>query len=258
MSVTIREQSEQMKAAAAERLPAEVVEVFDRSIQDLLDQGVPSEVVAVGDTLESFTLSDATGAPVTLDELVEAGPAVIVFYRGGWCPYCNLALRTYQRELLPELAAFGARLVAISPQTPDQSLSTAEKAELDFTVLSDPGSRVAQTDRHRLPASRRGPRRPTQARPRPGPGQRRGLHQAAPAHRPHRRPGPHRCASWTSSPTTRPAPRSPTSSLPSPTSKNEQELRSASCDWSGPALPPRLVAMACAGIGQASRHCWPL
>jgi peroxiredoxin len=53
-------------------------------------------------------------------------------------------LRTYQRELLPELAAFGARLVAISPQSPDQSLSTAEKAELDFTVLSDPGNRVAR------------------------------------------------------------------------------------------------------------------
>lgn len=144
MSVTIREQAEQLKAAAAERLPADVVEVFDRSIQNLLDQGIPAEVVAEGDTLESFTLSDATGAPVSLDQLVEAGPAVIVFYRGGWCPYCNLALRTYQHELLPQLAAFGARLVAISPQSPDQSLSTVEKAELDFTVLSDPASRVAE------------------------------------------------------------------------------------------------------------------
>jgi peroxiredoxin len=144
MSVTIQEQSEQLKAAAAEHLPADVVEVFDRSIQDLLDQGVPAEVVAVGDTLESFTLSDATGAPVSLDQLVEAGAAVIVFYRGGWCPYCNLALRTYQQELLPQLAAFDARLAAISPQSPDQSLSTVEKADLEFTVLSDPASRVAQ------------------------------------------------------------------------------------------------------------------
>lgn len=143
MSVTIHEQSEQLKAAAAQRLPAEVVEVFDRSIQDLLDQGVPSGAITVGDSLEPFTLSDASGAPVTLDQLVEAGPAVIVFYRGGWCPYCNLALRTYQRELLPELAAFGARLVAISPQSPDQSLSTVEKAGLGFTVLSDPASRLA-------------------------------------------------------------------------------------------------------------------
>ena len=143
MSVTIHEQSEQLKAAAAERLPSDVAEAFDRSIQDLLDQGIPAGTLQVGDTLESFSLTDATGTPVTLDELVDSGPAVIVFYRGGWCPYCNLALRTYQRELLPELGAFGARLVAISPQSPDQSLSTVEKAELDFTVLSDPGNRVA-------------------------------------------------------------------------------------------------------------------
>ena len=66
-----------------------------------------------------------------------------MFYRGGWCPYCNLALRTYQQELLPELGAFDARLVAISPQSPDESLSTVEKAALEFTVLSDPGARLA-------------------------------------------------------------------------------------------------------------------
>ena len=145
MPVTIHEQSEQLKAAAAKRLPSEVAEAFDRSIQDLLDQGIPAGALKVGDTLEPFALTDANGATVTLDELVASGPAVIAFYRGGWCQYCNLALRTYQRELLPELAAFGARLVAISPQSPDQSLSTAEKAELDFTVLSDPGNRVARS-----------------------------------------------------------------------------------------------------------------
>ncbi|MCU1489169.1 MAG: alkyl hydroperoxide reductase/Thiol specific antioxidant/Mal allergen [Acidimicrobiaceae bacterium] len=145
MPVTIREQSEQQTRAAAEVLPAEVVAVFDRSIRDLLEQGVPAGAVAVGDVLEPFTLSDATNEPVNLDQLVETGPAVIVFYRGGWCPYCNLALRTYQSELLSELTAFGARLVAISPQTPDQSLSTAEKIGLEFTVLSDPSNRVARS-----------------------------------------------------------------------------------------------------------------
>jgi peroxiredoxin len=144
VSATIREQSARLKATAAERLPGEVVAVFDRSIRDLLEQGVPSGVLKVGDVLEPFTLDDATGTPVTLDQLVETGPAVIVFYRGGWCPYCNLALRTYQRELLPELNAFGARLVAISPQSPDQSLATAEKAGLEFAVLSDPASRLAR------------------------------------------------------------------------------------------------------------------
>jgi peroxiredoxin len=142
---TIREQSAQVKTASAERLPAEVREVFDRSIENFLAEGVPAGAVKAGDRLEPFTLHDATGTAVSLGQVVEAGPAVIVFYRGGWCPYCNLALRTYQRELLPELAAFQARLVAVSPQGPDQSLSTAEKAELAFTLLSDPGSRVARS-----------------------------------------------------------------------------------------------------------------
>jgi peroxiredoxin len=145
MTVTIREQSDQQKEAAAAHLPPEVVAVFDRSIQGLLEEGVPAGAVAVGDTIESFTLNDAMNEPVTLDELVETGPAVVVFYRGGWCPYCNLALRTYQQELLPELPAFGARLVAISPQLPDQSLATSEKIGLEFTVLSDPGNRVAKS-----------------------------------------------------------------------------------------------------------------
>jgi peroxiredoxin len=145
MSVTIQEQSDQMRAGAAKSLPSEVVEVFTRNIQELVAEGLPADVVVVGDTLDAFTLNDANGSAVSLVEILSSGPAVIVFYRGGWCPYCNLALRTYQRELVPELAAFGARLIAISPQTPDQSLSTVEKAELDFTVLSDPGSRVAHS-----------------------------------------------------------------------------------------------------------------
>jgi peroxiredoxin len=143
VSATIREQSDQLKAAAADHLPADVLGVFDRSIEKLLAEGIPSDVVQVGDQLELFSLDDAMGQPVSLEQLVESGPAVIVFYRGGWCPYCNLALRTYQRELLPQLDRFGARLVAISPQTPDQSLSTAEKADLSFAVLSDPASRLA-------------------------------------------------------------------------------------------------------------------
>ncbi|MCU4184926.1 AhpC/TSA family protein [Acidiferrimicrobium sp. IK] len=143
MPTTIREQSDQVKAAAAGRLPAEILAAFARGTVDLVAEGVPAGAIKVGDRLDSFTLDDATGQPVSLEEIVATGPAVVVFYRGGWCPYCNVALRTYQRDLLPQIDRFAGRLVAISPQTPDQSLSTAEKAELSFTVLSDPGSRLA-------------------------------------------------------------------------------------------------------------------
>jgi peroxiredoxin len=144
MSSTIQEQSADFAASVATKLPLQVAQVFAAEQQRWREEGVPAGGVAAGDVLEDFTLPDATGKPVSLSEILADGPAVVVFYRGGWCPYCNIALRTYQAELLPELAALGVRLVAISPQSPDQSLSTTEKAELSFTVLSDAGARVAR------------------------------------------------------------------------------------------------------------------
>ena len=141
--MTITEQVNEVKAAAATRLPTEVVAVFASDQAALADRGVPVGAVAVGDTLAPFALPDASGQTRTLDELTADGPAVIVFYRGGWCPYCNVTLRTYQRDLLPQLSAHSARMVAISPETPDASLSTREKADLTYTVLSDTGARLA-------------------------------------------------------------------------------------------------------------------
>ena len=140
---TIAEQASDVKAAAASRLPAEVVAVFASDQAALTAAGIPSGAVAVGDQLATLALPDATGQLRTLDELTIDGPAVIVFYRGGWCPYCNLTLRTYERDLLPQLSAYSARLIAISPETPDASLSTQEKNELTYAVLSDTGAHLA-------------------------------------------------------------------------------------------------------------------
>jgi peroxiredoxin len=142
---TIAEQVNEVKAAATSRLSAEVVAVFASDQAALAAGGVPTGAVAVGDRLATFALPDATGQARTLDELTADGPAVLVFYRGGWCPYCNLTLRTYERDLLPHLSAYSARLVAISPETPDASLSTQEKDELTYTVLSDTGTQLADT-----------------------------------------------------------------------------------------------------------------
>jgi peroxiredoxin len=143
-STTIQEQSDAVKTAAAQRLPAEVLETFARDQAALRAKGSPDDAVAVSDVLSDFTLPDATGQDVSLSELVADGPLVLVFYRGGWCPYCNLALHQYQSELVPQLQRYGARLVAISPQKPDESLSTAEKHNLTFSVLSDSGASVAR------------------------------------------------------------------------------------------------------------------
>src|ERR1700684_424197 len=144
MTRTIQEQSEQVKVASAGRLPAEVLDTFARDQAAFRAKGRPADAVAVGDVLSDFTLPDATGRDVSLSELVGDGPAVLVFYRGGWCPYCNIALHQYQSELVPRLASYGATMVAVSPQKPAESLSTAEKHALEFPVLSDTGARVAR------------------------------------------------------------------------------------------------------------------
>lgn len=144
MSPTIQEQSDQLQAASAGRIPAEVAEIFTRDRAALRERGKPTNAVSAGDLLQDFTLPDATGKDVSLSQLVADGPAVLVFYRGGWCPYCNLALHQYQAELVPQLSRFNARMAAISPQTPDESLSTAEKHALQFSVLSDASARVAR------------------------------------------------------------------------------------------------------------------
>lgn len=143
MSQTIQEQSDALNAASAGRLPAEVLETFARDQAAWRTKGRPADAIAVGDVLSDFTLPDATGRDVSLSELVADGPAVLVFYRGGWCPYCNIALHQYQSELVPQLPDYGATLAAIT-QKPDESLSTAEKHDLQFAVLSDAGARVAR------------------------------------------------------------------------------------------------------------------
>jgi peroxiredoxin len=92
--------------------------------------------LGVGERAPNFTLPNAVGEPVGLAPRVAKGPVVLSFYRGEWCPFCNLELRALQAAL-PRFASHNASLIAISPQTPDHSLSATEKNELTFDVLSD-------------------------------------------------------------------------------------------------------------------------
>ena len=89
-----------------------------------------------------FELPNQHGEQVLLDELLAKGPVVITFYRGSWCPYCNLQLKALQSRL-PEIHALGAQLVAISPQVPDGSMSENDIRNMDFVVLSDQNADVA-------------------------------------------------------------------------------------------------------------------
>jgi len=112
-------------------------------IEQVITSGAAEKALKEGAQAPDFTLPDARDLAVTLSHLLAQGPVVITFYRGEWCPFCNLALRAYQ-QTWPQLRALGASLVAISPQTPDHSLSTVEKKKLTFTVLSDVGNHVAR------------------------------------------------------------------------------------------------------------------
>jgi len=141
---TIAEQVADHHRALAGQLPAGIAEAFAAEQRALAAAGDPSGVAQPGAVLPDGKLLDVAGQPTTLADTLAGRPAVIVFYRGGWCPYCNIALRTYQAQLVPVLAARGISLIAVSPQTPDGSLSTKEAKELTFTVLSDPGNQIAR------------------------------------------------------------------------------------------------------------------
>ncbi|WP_037068365.1 peroxiredoxin-like family protein [Pseudonocardia acaciae] len=126
--------------ARSVRRPREAVEGINNAFAEIADSGaVPG--LQVGDIAPGFTLPDAAGREVELAARLADGPVVLSFYRGSWCPYCNLELRAYQRAL-PELRRLGARLIAISPQAPDDALTVIQKYELEYDVLSDLSQRV--------------------------------------------------------------------------------------------------------------------
>lgn len=124
-------------------LPEEAKILFKEAGIDLLNSGIMEHILKEGDAIPKFALPNAIGQVVDIQDLLKSGPVVISFYRGGWCPYCSLELQALQKAL-PEIQANGATLVAISPETADNSLSTREKNNLAFEVLSDQGNQVAR------------------------------------------------------------------------------------------------------------------
>jgi peroxiredoxin len=103
----------------------------------LVETADPSKWVKAGDKVKPFDLPEVDGGRVTLNGLLERGPAVLIFFRFEGCPACNLALPYYQRNLLPGLRELGASLVAISPQVPEKLRAIKERHKLEFSVASD-------------------------------------------------------------------------------------------------------------------------
>jgi peroxiredoxin len=132
-----------VRQAVAEKTPPHVVPTFEATKQRLMNSGLLQGALQPGQMIVNFELPDATGKLVKSSDLRQTGPLLILFYRGTWCPFCNLTVKAYQ-EQLQSFQDRGVTLVAISPQTPDHSLTLQEKHLLKFPVLSDAGNGIAR------------------------------------------------------------------------------------------------------------------
>lgn len=121
----------------------ELKRIYADGIQAVADSGLLTTAKQVGELAPDFSLQNAAGAQIKLADYLAKGPVILTWYRGGWCPYCNMTLR-YLQQSLADFHATGAQLLALTPELPDKSLSTKEKNELQFEVLSDIDLQVAR------------------------------------------------------------------------------------------------------------------
>ena len=141
--MTLREELAARHEQGKTNLPQETQEMYQRALATLANSGIAERALGEGDQAPDFELPNAVGVPVRLSSLLEKGPVILSFYRGQWCPFCNLELQALQ-QAMTDIESAGATLVAVSPNTPDISLSTVEKHSLTFPVLSDLDNAVAR------------------------------------------------------------------------------------------------------------------
>jgi peroxiredoxin len=140
--MSLKNDIESLKAKFLPQIPDKIKASMRKAQEDLRKLRLAERALGTGDIAVDFTLPNAKGEPVSSESLLKDGPLVLNFYRGSWCPYCNLELKALQ-DVHAEIQALGASLVAISPQLPDESLSDSEKIQLEFEVLSDVNSVVS-------------------------------------------------------------------------------------------------------------------
>jgi len=141
--MTLAEELEARTAKSRENFDPTRTAIYKKAAAAIAETDILETALQAGDEAPMFDLPDAFGGVVRLADVLERGPAIVSFYRGAWCPFCNLELGALQREL-DAVAAAGATLVAISPNKPDESLGLIDKHELTFPVLSDHDNHVAK------------------------------------------------------------------------------------------------------------------
>lgn len=142
--MTLTEQLKEYADNSVKRHPGAAQDMMREAIEALVATNILDGAIKTGDQFPNFTLPNAKGNEISLEELLKEGRVVLTFYRGGWCPYCNIALQALQNAL-PEIKAKGAQLIAITPETPDNSLTTQEKNELGFEVLTSENNELARS-----------------------------------------------------------------------------------------------------------------
>ena len=132
----LAKQIEQFNNELATQVPQQVLEAFRKSIEDLQTKNIEEKSIKLGEIMPEFLLPNVKNEIINSNEILKNGKMIIAFYRGSWCPYCNLELKMLQ-DHLPKIKDKKAMLVAISPQSPDNSLTVVEKHNLTFEVLTD-------------------------------------------------------------------------------------------------------------------------
>lgn len=140
---SLQAQLEGRSEASQSKATTENIKIAEDGINTIFSSGIMSRAKHSGDAAPDFTLFNATGIRVTLSEMLKESPVVLTWYRGGWCPYCNITLK-YLQGKLGEIKAEGGTLIALTPESPDHSLSLREKHQLQFEILSDTGNNVAR------------------------------------------------------------------------------------------------------------------
>jgi peroxiredoxin len=141
--LSLSQQLEELTTKLRAMVPAERLAVVDRSVEEILHSGLADRTLKAGDTAPGFELPDGDGMLWRSEDLLRNGPLVMIFYRGRWCAYCNTQLAALQ-EIHSQVAAMGASLIAISPQTQKHSYLTRDMHKLGFPVLSDAENAVAK------------------------------------------------------------------------------------------------------------------
>jgi len=136
---------EMMSNEKAPKLSEQDRAVMQKAADDL-SKTLSDPGLEVGETAPDFSLGNAYGKSVSLYSKLKQGPVVLIFYRGAWCPYCNIQLHALHKSL-PSIKKYGAQLVAVTPQTPDKSLEQVTKDKYPFEILSDLDYEVAKAYR---------------------------------------------------------------------------------------------------------------